>query len=487
MGLMQRRGRPISRPEPTARTAHPSRLGIWAALAAAALSVGCLKTPDRYVQSSLDVKQNPPANFELDGKPFCFAGSNNYYPIFKPKPVVDDLFEAARALDLKVMRVWGMLDRGSLDGSVPNTDGEGHKQGVYFQYWDPVAKKPAYNDGENGLVRLDYVLAAAAKNDIKVIVVLINNWRAFGGIDQYLTWYGKNKHHEFFTEPELKQAYRNWVKHVVTRVNTINGRKYREDPTVFAWELANEPRCKGGASFDSATGWDKSTLTSWADEMSHYIKSLDSNHLVSVGDEGFLDGGGDHWAYKANDGVDHAALTALPNIDFGTFHLYPEDWTTPEGFGEQAIAPKPQVVVPDRGSDHHLVGAGFGGLALDLGLDRFGRADDPERAMRLDDLGLVRGVVMRRRLLGRHQLANVAGVEQRPAQFLRARQVARLLVGRRHEGRQRQDGVRLGECGGGGEGLAIGREGRSRRRLAEMGRKGIADTELSGGLGAGAA
>lgn len=304
---------------------------------AAALSLGCLKTPDRYAQSTLDVKQNPPANFVVDGKPLCFAGSNNYYPIFKPKPVVDDLFDAARELNLKVMRVWGMLDIGSLDGSVPHVDGEGHKQNVYFQYWDPAQKRPAYNDGENGLQRLDYVLAAAAKNDVKVIVVLINNWRAFGGIDQYLTWYGRDKHHEFFTAPELKQAYRDWVKHVISRKNTVNGRAYREDPTVFAWELANEPRCKGGNAFDTNTGWDKTTVTSWAGEMSEYIKSLDPNHLVSVGDEGFLDGGGDHWAYKANDGVDHAALTGLPHIDFGTFHLYPEDWSTPEKFGEQWI------------------------------------------------------------------------------------------------------------------------------------------------------
>lgn len=310
---------------------------VGAALCAAALSLGCLKTPNRYAQSTLDVQTNRPASFAVDGKPFCFAGSNNYYPIFKPKPVVDDLFGAARALDLKVMRVWGMLDRGSLDGSVPNADGEGHKENVYFQYWDPAAKRPAYNDGEDGLQRLDYVLAAAAKNDIKVIVVLINNWRAFGGIDQYLMWYGRNKHHEFFSAPELKQAYRDWVKHVISRKNTVNGRNYREDPSVFAWELANEPRCKGGNAFDTSSGWDKRTLTDWAGEMSTYIKSLDPNHLVSVGDEGFLDGGGDHWAYKANDGVDHAALTGLPGVDFGTFHLYPEDWSTPEKFGEQWI------------------------------------------------------------------------------------------------------------------------------------------------------
>jgi mannan endo-1,4-beta-mannosidase len=319
----------------------------WPRLAAlvlgAALSAGCVKTPERYARSTLDVQENPPASFAVDGKPFCFAGSNNYYPIFKPKPVVDDLFDAARALDLKVMRVWGMLDRGSLDGSVPNADGAGEKEGVYFQYWDAAQMKPAYNDGADGLARLDYVLAAAAKNNVKVIVVLVNNWRAFGGIDQYLMWYGRNKHHEFFTAPELRQAYRDWVEHVITRKNTINGRAYRDDPTVFAWELANEPRCRGGNAFDTSTGWDKSTVTTWASEMSLYIKSLDPNHLVSVGDEGFLDGGGEHWAYKANDGVDHAALTGLPGIDFGTFHLYPEDWRTPENFGEQWILDHLQV------------------------------------------------------------------------------------------------------------------------------------------------
>ena len=280
----------------------------------------------------------PVATFEVDGKPFCFAGSNNYYAIYKPRPVVDDLLRAAKALDFRVLRVWGMLDRGSLDGTVPNADPDGGaKDGVYFQYWDPAKKAPAYNDGENGLVRLDYVLARAAELDLKLIVVLVNNWRAFGGIDQYLMWYGRDAHHEFFTAPDVRRAYKNWVEHVISRTNSLNGRKYRDDPTVFAWELANEPRCKGGGAFDHASGWDTRTVTVWADEMASYVKSLDSNHLVSVGDEGFLNGGGDHWAYRANDGVDHRALTALPAIDFGTFHLYPDHWGTSLEWGDQWI------------------------------------------------------------------------------------------------------------------------------------------------------
>src|SRR5690348_8617184 len=121
---------------PAAARARDPRAGAWARLclvvALGAFGSGCLKTPARTAASTLDVSLTPPASFEVDGAPFCFAGSNNYYPIFKPRPVVDDLFQAARALDMRVMRVWAMLDRGSLDGSVPNADPDGgDKEGVY--------------------------------------------------------------------------------------------------------------------------------------------------------------------------------------------------------------------------------------------------------------------------------------------------------------------------------------------------------------------
>jgi mannan endo-1,4-beta-mannosidase len=308
-------------------------------VAPALFAAACATGPLRVVQAPPVAPTNQAAIFELDGAPFCFAGANSYYPIYKSRPVVDDLFAAARSLNLRVLRVWGMLDRGSLDGSVPNADpGGGDKEGVYFQYWDPATKAPAYNDGPNGLERLDYVLAKAAESKLKVIVVLVNNWREFGGIDQYLMWYGREQHHEFFTAPEVKHAYQEWLRHLIFHKNQLNGRVYRDDPTVFAWELANEPRMTGGSAFDRPSGWDTQTLTRWADEMSAYVKSLDPNHLVAVGDEGFLNGGGEHWAYTAKDGVDHRALTALPGVDFGTFHLYPDDWSVTPAWGDTWIS-----------------------------------------------------------------------------------------------------------------------------------------------------
>ncbi len=317
--------------------ARSSRHPAVALLAPAMLTAGCLRTPDRHAQSTPDVAVNLPAGFELEGKPFCFHGSNNYYPVYKPRNVVDDLFANAERIDFRVMRIWSMLDVGSFDGSVPHVDGPGPKQGVYLQYWDSAKQQVAYNETETGLPNLDYALDSAARHNVKLILVLVNNWSAFGGIDQYVEWHKRKYHHEFFTDPEIRETYKNWVSHLIHRKNTVNGRVYRDDPTIFAWELANEPRCIGAAGRDMKQGWDKTTITDWADEMSTFIKSLDTNHMVSVGDEGFLDGGGSHWAYQANDGVDHKSLTALSTIDFGTFHLYPEDWGAKLDWGDQWI------------------------------------------------------------------------------------------------------------------------------------------------------
>ncbi|HEU5076922.1 MAG TPA: hypothetical protein VFU02_22180, partial [Polyangiaceae bacterium] len=128
-------------------------MGVFAPVV---LTLACLKTPDRYPRSTLDVSASPPAVFELEGEPFCFAGSNNYYPIFKPRDVVDDLFASAQKLDFEVMRVWAMLDVGALDGSIPHVDPPGPKENVYLQYYDPTTKRVLQNEADNGLPRLDY-------------------------------------------------------------------------------------------------------------------------------------------------------------------------------------------------------------------------------------------------------------------------------------------------------------------------------------------
>jgi len=288
------------------------------------LGAGCAGT---QVQPRLDVQQGTVSNFELDGKPYCFAGANNYYLAYAPRAMVDDVLESAREMGVKVVRTWAFIDRGSLDGRVRSIDGDGTKRGLYFQAWDPVAQRPFFNDGPSGLQGLDYALAKAAELELKLVLVLTNNWREFGGMDQYLSWYGLSAHSDFYRDSRVRDAYAGWLSHLVSRVNVFTHRAYRDDPTIFSWELANEPRGTAGTA--------SSVLTGWASEMSSYLKSIDDHHLVAVGDEGFLEGESEHWTYHADNGVDHRALTSLPDVDYGTFHLYPETWGTGFGWSER--------------------------------------------------------------------------------------------------------------------------------------------------------
>src|SRR6187431_233626 len=206
-------------------------------------------------RTALDVEQNPATNFELDGAPFCFVGANNYYLTYKPRPMVDDVLESARAMGVKVVRIWGFIDRGSLDGSVRSIDGDGTKQGFYFQAWDPVQQRAIFNDGPNGLRGLDYALAKAGQLGLKVVLVLTNNWHEFGGMDQYLAWYGLSAHSDFYRDQRVRDAYESWLFHLASHVNGLTKLAYRDDPTIFGWELANEPRGTSGTPSQVLTRW----------------------------------------------------------------------------------------------------------------------------------------------------------------------------------------------------------------------------------------
>ena len=46
----------------------------------------------------------------------------------------------------------------------------------------------------------------------------------------------------FYTDAKCKQAYKNYVKMLINRTNSITGVVYKNDPTIFAWDLMNEVR-----------------------------------------------------------------------------------------------------------------------------------------------------------------------------------------------------------------------------------------------------
>jgi mannan endo-1,4-beta-mannosidase len=241
------------------------------------------------------------------------------------------------------MRVWGSLDIGDPNDS--STSLRGPADGVYFQYWDPVAGAPAYNDGATGLEHLDYVIYQAGQAGIKLVIPFVNNWNDFGGMDQYVRWRdistpdGQTWYHDsFYTDPVIRQWYKDWMAHLLNRVNTYNGIAYKDDPTIMTWELGNEPRCLSAGAYGRSADCTTQTLIAWADEMSTFIKSVDRNHLVSVGDEGFYClPNATHWTENCGEGVDTIAFTRLKNIDVMSYHLYPDSWGTDAAWGTDWI------------------------------------------------------------------------------------------------------------------------------------------------------
>ncbi len=84
---------------------------------------------------------------------------------------------------------------------------------------------------------------------LQMILAFVDNWQQTGGADEYQIWGGGQsgsgeQHLGFFTDPFIKQTYKNFVDQLIHRVNSINGRVYRDDPTIMAWDLINEPRCQ---------------------------------------------------------------------------------------------------------------------------------------------------------------------------------------------------------------------------------------------------
>ena len=278
------------------------------------------------------VKQAGP-ELRLHGRVFRFAGSNNYYLLYKSQFMVDEVLNAAAAQGFRVMRVWGAIDIGNQDGS---NSIRGKADGVYTQYWDGSA--PAYNDGEDGLKHLDYVVYKAAQLGIKLVIPFVNNWNDFGGMDQYVRWRGGQYHDEFYTDPLIRTWYKNWIAHLLERTNTYNGLQYKNDPTIMTWELANEPRCLSAGAYPRSPNCTTQTLIAWADEMSTHIKSIDDKHLVSVGDEGFYCvPNPTDWTENCGEGVDTLAFASLENIDVMSFHLYPDLWGKDVAWGVQWI------------------------------------------------------------------------------------------------------------------------------------------------------
>ncbi|CAM8995870.1 unnamed protein product [Rhodiola kirilowii] len=252
--------------------------------------------------------QTSGSQFILNGSPFLFNGFNSYWMMHVAANAADrykvsNVFRDASAAGLSVCRTWAFSDGGD----------------------QPLQISPGvYN--ENVFQALDFVVAEAKRNKVRLILSFINNYNDFGGRPQYVNWarsagVAVSNDDDFYTHPVTKTYYKNHIQRVMTRINTITGIAYKDDATIMAWELMNEPRCQADYSGN--------TLNGWVQEMATYVKSIDNKQLLEIGMEGFYgDSIQDRKQYNPGYqvGTDFISNNLVREIDFATIHAYPDIW-----------------------------------------------------------------------------------------------------------------------------------------------------------------
>ncbi|TVP84655.1 MAG: hypothetical protein EA375_06135 [Acholeplasmataceae bacterium] len=298
--------------------------------------------------------------FEGDSEePFRFLGTNNYTLHYKSDAMIDDAIQQAADMGIRVIRMWAFFDGWEDEGRANYAYGQ-IAPGVFnvspVDYFGEILydrNTGARKDPVNVLDRVDYTIKRAGQYGIRVVLVMTNYYPEFGGMNAYVKWhndlYGTSlSRTAFYTNTTIKTWYKNWLAHVVNRTNQLTGVPYREDPTIFSWQLANEP--------------DGAAVHTWAAEMSAYLKeTLNVQQMVSAGAQGSLGHapstleinrhtaggriaedddfaysfvrqgiGGNHYGYGTS--VNHWELLQIDTLDYVTAHLYPDHWGVPRTY-----------------------------------------------------------------------------------------------------------------------------------------------------------
>lgn len=217
----------------------------------------------------------------------------------------------------------------------------------------------------------------AKEAGMHVILSFTDNWKYHGGVDQFVDWsstapprdianfsiegdarvmaagdvdlnqrseerrvYESTRKVLFYTDPGAKQLYINHMKTILERTNTITGVCYADDTTIMSFNLINELRCENCSRIQG--------VHNWITEMARTFKQLDSNHLLTIGGEGFYKSGEKHSKYNpgATEESDWAGETGqdfigdhtIPDIDYATLHLWAKNWAADAGDDEAVDA-----------------------------------------------------------------------------------------------------------------------------------------------------
>ncbi|GJN88588.1 hypothetical protein Rhopal_001554-T1 [Rhodotorula paludigena] len=185
--------------------------------------------------------------------------------------------------------------------------GRGHING-----WSAEWNDWMWDDGR--LEEMDLVLAEAAKAGVKLIIPIVNqdtgedsNWvGSTADLTRYR--YGLRSNDEarqidWWTDHTMVESFKLIMDFLLNRVNSINGRRYGDDPTILAWETGNEMNHLGM----------RPAPASWTLIVAKHLKSRAPRTLV-------MDG-----SFARNDSPELCypkEVLESPDVDIVSYHYY---------------------------------------------------------------------------------------------------------------------------------------------------------------------
>lgn len=266
-------------------------------------------TGDSFVKSES-------GHFTINGQPYYYIGANYWYAGLEAN---DKAGKKRIAQELDFLQKQGVNNLRVLAGG----EGKGQINGV--PRVEPALQTAPGKFNEKLLNGLDYLLVEMNKRNMKAVIYFSNNWEWSGGFLQYLNWNGlisdsvlrrkltwdeqRDYVAKFYSSDICIRQYEQQVKLVLQRVNKITGKKYVDDATIMAWEIANEPRPMRPSANEPYAKFLANTAA--------MIKQIDSRHLLTIGNEGEM---------GTEDMPLFAAIHADKNIDYATIHIWPKNW-----------------------------------------------------------------------------------------------------------------------------------------------------------------
>jgi mannan endo-1,4-beta-mannosidase len=278
------------------------------------LFLGALFALQISAQSFVKVQDG---RFYRAGKPYYYVGTNFWYgAILGSEGQGGDRKRLCKELD--ALKKTGIDNLRILVGS----DGE---RGVKTKVEPTLQISPGvYND--TILAGLDYLLMEMGKRQMVAVLYLNNSWEWSGGYGAYLEWAGEGKAPrpnedgytaymnfviKFAGNKKAHQLFYNYVRFILSRTNRYTGKRYVDDPAIMSWQIGNEPRAFSKDVLPQFEGW--------LSETSALIRSIDKNHLISIGSEGSWGCENDYGCYER--------ICADKNIDYCNVHLWPYNWS----------------------------------------------------------------------------------------------------------------------------------------------------------------